>query len=291
MKILWGKYLEYEGPFYMGIKNYSLPEKHELSDRILYAISATEGKFDSINMYDKCIISVGMIQWCEANYCGVTSLVSEYCLKFGRELFDSSFKEVINYLGYNPLKLINKKYWFVDKENKIIDKSEVQKQYFLGCDGKIGSWNEESKTKANTWLKSFATFLANDKVCSFQIEYTKKKINELYFNKDVKKILNSVILDSKEKIDICEAATIAYISFAANHPKFAKENFILANEKNKDKIFTKDWLLAVCRQMTFKNGIKIYPHRYDKIIKVINSLYQINMPSKSEDLKNSGQLY
>lgn len=291
MKILWGKYQEYEGPYYLGENKYVLPEKHDISDRVLYAIAATEGNFDSINMYDRCIISVGMIQWCEANYCGVTSLVSDFCIRYGRQIFDNSFKDIIDYLGYNPLKLVDKKYCFIDKNGNIMDKAEEQKLYFLGCDGKIGSWNDEAKNRANKWVQSFSTFLKDKKVIQFQIEYTKRKINDFFFNKDVKQILNSVILDSKEKKDICEAATIAYISFSANNPKFAKENFLLAHEKNKDKIFTKEWLLSILRQMTFKNKIKIYTHRYEKIIKVINSLYPINLPLKSDELQSSGQLY
>ena len=291
MKISWGKYTNYEGPYHIGENKFILPEKHDLSDRILYTISATEGNFDSVNMYDKCIVSIGMIQWCEANYCGSTSLISEFSLRYGREIFDTSFKEIIDFLGYNPLKLINTKYWFVDQTGNIIDKVDEQKKYFLGCDGTIGSWNDTAKNKANIWLRSFATFLKNKKVIEFQVEYTKRKINELYFHRDVKNILNSVIRDSKEKVEIYESAMIAYISFAANHPKFAKENFILAHEKNKDKIFTREWLLAIIRQMTFKNQIKIYSHRYEKIIKVLNSLYNINMPKSADELKQLGSIY
>ena len=291
MKISWGKYTNYEGPYHIGENKFILPTNHDLSDRILYAISATEGNFDSVNMYDKCIVSVGMIQWCEANYCGTTALISEFTLKNGREIFDSSFKEVIDSFKYNPLKLINNKYWFIDQAGNVIDKVDEQKKYFLGCEGTIGSWNDTAKEKANMWLRCFATFLKNKKVIEFQVEYTKRKINELYYHRDVKNILNSVIKDSKEKSDIYEISLIAYTSFAANNPKFAKENFILAHEKNKDKIFTREWLLAILRQMTFKNNIPIYKHRYEKIIKVLNSLYKINMPTTQEELSKSGQIY
>ena len=50
----WGRYRQYEGPFYRGEHRFVLPEDHQRHDRILAVTTATEGgRYDAINMYDE----------------------------------------------------------------------------------------------------------------------------------------------------------------------------------------------------------------------------------------------
>jgi hypothetical protein len=58
-------------------KKLSLADDHDFLDEAVYIFSSTEGCIDSVNMYDKCIVSVGCAQWCEAFTGGFVELIGE----------------------------------------------------------------------------------------------------------------------------------------------------------------------------------------------------------------------
>jgi hypothetical protein len=285
-KIGWGKYNEYEGPFYFGKFKFQLPEKNTLDDKLLAIISATEGNFDSINMYDKCIISVGIIQWCEANYFGVSQMLSEFCKKHGRNELDLAFVKIYEHLGYNCWAADKiGDFNFIDKSGNKINTIEKQQQFFLGCDGKIGSWNENAKKLASIWIESFIILLSNQKMVDFQKGYTTRRAKTLFLNKDVAKVLfpNDLkpIETSNEYIN---AAYLAYMSYSANNPKKARNNFLEAHKKHLESFGTKIWLLEILKSMTFTDKIKIYRDRYDKIVDILNRIYKVDLPKSHTNL-------
>jgi hypothetical protein len=62
-QIKWGEYKNYEGPYFIGSVPFSLSSNPSDDEKILAVITATEGGcYDSINMYDSCILSSGLIQ-------------------------------------------------------------------------------------------------------------------------------------------------------------------------------------------------------------------------------------
>lgn len=289
IKVLWGKYSKFEGPFYPGIINYNLPKNSTLEDKTIKIVSATEGRFDSINMYDKCIISVGLIQFCEANYYLVTKLFSEFCKKYGTNILDTSLTEIKQLIGYNP--------WFKDSDNEFrfhtkngdkIDSLKEQQDLFLGCSGEIGSWNEQAIQKAKLWAKCVAKFLQSKEMTVFQIEYLKKFIKQNYTSK----FLNETLEKNKntEFKDLSEAIYLSYISFASNNPKNAKENLEITKNKNSN-VLTKEFLVDMLRQMTFANSITIYKKRYEKIARELNLMYpSLSLPNTSDILSTTGSV-
>ena len=65
----WGKYSQYEGPYFKGTRKFQLPDNPSEEYKVLAVITKTEGgAYNAINAYDRCIISVGLLQWCEAKY-------------------------------------------------------------------------------------------------------------------------------------------------------------------------------------------------------------------------------
>src|SRR5512138_1105983 len=74
--IKWSSYQTFEGPFFIGTQGFKLPEQPTFNDRILAVITATEGgHWNAINMYDRCIMTVGLIQWCEAGQYSVSDML------------------------------------------------------------------------------------------------------------------------------------------------------------------------------------------------------------------------
>ena len=83
----WGDYKTFEGPFFKGTLRYSLPPIPNEDDRRLRVLTATEGgAYDAINMYDRCVVSVGLIQWCEGRYHLVSKLLGAISDELGPEV-------------------------------------------------------------------------------------------------------------------------------------------------------------------------------------------------------------
>lgn len=63
-KIGWGGYADWEGPWYRGSVPYALPTDREPTfiEKVGAVVTATEGGcLDAINMYDRCVLTVGFI--------------------------------------------------------------------------------------------------------------------------------------------------------------------------------------------------------------------------------------
>jgi hypothetical protein len=287
INVLWGKYKEFEGPYYPGNIDYKLPENHDVWDRVLASVAATEGKMNSINMYDSCIVSAGIIQWCEKNFLGVTNLIDAFMKSNETKhtpILNDAFKEIKSFVGFMPFKKQSNGSWrFVDKSNNIIDKEDEQRNFFLGCDGKKGSWNQRTFDLSKTWARCLAKFMSAQEMTEFQSNYTKEKIKTIYYHRDVRSIIEQISDQTIKELALC-----FYISFSANHPKFAKDNFISADARMLTKRGSKEWLLEVIKEMTFKNNIEIYPKRFEKVSMVLNKLYPAGIiPIKASDLKTS----
>ncbi len=287
MNIKWGKYGEFEGPYCYGALKYKLPKESNLDEKLLAVISATEGNFDSVNMYDKCIISVGIIQWCEAQFFGVSSMLSEFCISFGFQKVQQNMQEINNLLGYNSWqKQSTGKFCFVKKDNTPVKTIEEQRELFLGCSGKIGSWGESQKNKAILWAKTFVNILNIPEMLEFQKKYTIEKLKNVFLNKDVSKILfdnGKIKVDDSD--DIIKAAYLSFLSFSANNPKFARNNFLKSHKENLENFKTRKWLVSILKEMTFSNKIIIYEDRYQKITVLLNNWYpNLKLPKNSIEL-------
>src|SRR5574343_497982 len=74
--IKWASYKYFEGPVFYGSTRFKTPSNPNNLEKIMGIITLTEGGcFDAVNMYDTCIVSTGLLQWCEAPYCFTSDLL------------------------------------------------------------------------------------------------------------------------------------------------------------------------------------------------------------------------
>lgn len=279
----WGSYKEYEGPFFRGTKVYVMPNNPSEADKALQVLTATEGgRYDAVNMYDRCIVSVGLIQWCEASQYSTSDLLGAVADKLGHDNVIKCLKPALD-LCNATFKKNSKGKWrffFLDKRNEV-DTLAKQRELFLGCNGLNGSWDPASKERALLWAACLANVWQDEEACRIQVHFTHVRLRWFY-TADAKKIL---LEDAEPNISWAGALRAAFNSFAGNLPTVAGKHLRIATDRLKSPKWSPDWCVGVLQELTFGPNIAIYLHRYDVIRPYLERLWAIQLPKTSAELK------
>ncbi len=279
MTILWGSYKEFEGPWSRGTQRFTLSGTPTPEEEILAVITATEGgTYDAVNMYDVCLWTVGIIQWCNrAPQCSVDDMLGAAvradpsCIK---PLADLALER-----SYIP-QWVNGRYRFARAGN-VVDNVDAQKQlYFLNSSGLKGGWNPESKAWANRWAAAGMRVWESPLARKAQLDYTAKRA--MSFAAGAGKTLLGQMPDTS----IGRAWRAMYLSFAANNPKLAARA-VEASVKDTAGImpaWSESWLSNMAWSLTTNSGIAIYPIRYNKIRSVLEKMYGVDLPDYAKEL-------
>jgi hypothetical protein len=276
--IAWSSYQEYEGPFYRGKTKFSLPPNPTLIDKRLAAITAIEsGHYDAINMYDRMILTVGLIQWGEANTFSVSKLLGHMCDAGLEPVIQGCLRPALNASGAT-FKITPKGNWRFFIGDAEVNSIALQQKLFLGCDGRKGKWTDETKARAKQWAVCMASILEDPKTIEIQKTYTGDRLLG-FVTSGAKKIL----FDDTDSSTWAEATRTIYLTYAINLPRIASD--MLNATKFIGEKWSPEWCLCLIKKLTHGPNIKIYPARYNAVRPVIENLYGIELP-KNADLLN-----
>jgi hypothetical protein len=279
--IKWGSYKQWEGPYYLGKCSYSLPQNPTHNDKTLAVITTTEGgRFDAINMYDSCVLSSGLIQWCEAHYF-VSNMLGIVADKDYSLLSPLDLALKASQASFRKRKDGKWRFFFNDGRGEVNTLAK-QQSLFLACSGEKGLWNDASKQHALFWASCVASVWENKAAQLIQVEHTASRLN-IFYTKASKEILFGSS-SPQDNNGINGALRSAYCSFAANLPAVASKNLCMAVSQTKATPWSKVWAIDILRQLTFGPKIMIYPGRYDKIRPVLEKLYGVDLPDFAQDL-------
>lgn len=278
----WGSYQQYEGPFYRGKCKYTLPQPNTEGDRILRTITATEGgAYDAYNGYDKCICTSGLIQWCDraplflvCRMLGATAEVDVALL--------APIIEYINGRGYTFGQLASRawRFWKTSGGDIVDTQYKQQELYFGGASGQKGQWSSAQKQVAREWAAACSTTWESPGAQKAQREYTVQRL----FSFATASARGVLEVAGNAGGTVGQVFRAAYLSFAANNPKWASTSLKKAVAEQ-GVTWSKDWLIHALKTLTFNPGIAIYPHRYDAIRPVLEKMYGIDLPDLASELK------
>lgn len=281
-EIGWGKYRQYEGPFYRGKFGYTLPSNPRPEDMQMAVITATEGgHYDAWNGYDVCGWTSGLIQWCEGRGQYSVSDMLGAVAAYDRDLLFTVDQELIHEdLLFKPNEKGRYRFFFKDSRGEVDSQAEQQELFYAGGDGTQGSWKANNKMRAKAWAAAVSTVWENQEAQRIQVDYTAKRLRGflLPYAKSV--------FDGMPDTDIARGVYAAYLSFAANNPTWANNSLQTAvKQRRQASAWTLDWVISILQELTFGPGIAIYPHRYDAIRPVLEKLYGLQLPDFSNELK------
>lgn len=272
----WSRYLDFEGPFFGGRVLYVLPHGATFEDKVMAVVTETEGgRFDAVNMYDSCILTVGAVQWCDRGMFGVC------------ELLGFLAPEALGALA-PALALANARvardakgrfrFEFIDGRG-LVDTEDEQRLLYFGSAhvGKQGTWDAHARMHAKTWAACMANLWVDPRACDAQTKYTTARLVNWYAWSTAKREL----WDGGEAPDgYVGAMRAAYISYAANMPGIALKMFEMGLISAQHKGFAKwsrEWCEEILKQMVFGPKIAIYPGRYNRIRPVLERIFGIDL--------------
>ena len=290
-EIGWGTYQQYEGPFFRGKVAFDLPDVSKtslgpcggkpLDARLLAVVTATEGgRYDAINMYDRCIVSVGLIQWCEAGQYSVSAMLGRIIERDPSLLEPLSPALAASNAEFKKNASGKHRFFFRDGTGEVDSGDKQRRLFFQNCSGLKGCWQDAPKAHAKHWAACLADMLAQPLARVVQVEHTLPKLVG-FCMPDAKKILFEEDLPNEGLVGAVRAA---YISFAANLPAVANTHLKEAIGTTKAPKWSREWALDVLRSLTFGPKIAIYPHRYKAIRPVLERLYGVDLPDLAEEL-------
>lgn len=270
----WGRYSNFEGPFYRGKTRYEIPDNPEFWDKVLAVFTSTEGgRFESLNMYDRCILSLGLVQFCNVAPMYAVDRMIAQCASSDKEKLDAC----ISMMPAKPTFENGK--WAVNGD--VVDTKEKQQKLFLGTNGQRGSWDEKSKAYAKENAAVMASIFLDPEFQQAQIEYIKPKLTQWLLKHG-----KAIIFSRPDEDGWWGALKAAFISFSGNIPAVADKYIKIAADKP-------EWAAAndetkcilALKTLVFESGITIWPHRYNAIRKTVEKLFGVDLPDFAEDLK------
>jgi peptidoglycan hydrolase-like protein with peptidoglycan-binding domain len=279
--VSWGSYKEFEGPVHYGLGKLNLTTFPTPGHRLLDVVTQTEGGSPSaVNAYDRCIISLGLIQWCEAKYFLSSKLLGAIAEREPTLL--SPLDAVLKETGAKFAKKTSNNKWRFYLNNDEVDSGiEQQALFFAGANGLKGQWQDIQKLRAKSWVAAFVNTLHQPEAIEAQIEHTAEHMYS-FATPAAKAILFS---ENKPLEGWPGAVQGGFLSFAANLPAVASKQLELAVKQTKAPKWSPDWCIAVLRELTFGPEIAIYPQRYDKIRPKLEQHFGVNLPDLSAELR------
>lgn len=280
--IAWGRYQAYEGPFFRGTARFAMPANPTENHRRMAVLTATEGgKADAINMYDRCIVSVGFIQFCEAKYFLTSGLLGAIA-----EADPDLLQPLSPALGISGAEFVKTprgrwRFQFKDARGEVDTGQEQQQLFLLNSNGQRGSWDEDSRAHAKLWAASLSNMLSQPAAIETQVNYVAARMT-MFAMPEAKQIL---FKDPATNDGWVGAMRAGFLSFAGNLPAVANKHLKIALQKAPGAKWSEEWCVHILKELTFGPKIAIYPRRYNAIRPVLERLYGVDLPDIAEELK------
>lgn len=278
--IKWGKYGGFEGPYFMGRWRYVLPSQPAWQHRVLSVITSTEGgTYDAINAYDSCIMTVGLVQWCD-RYHLVTRLLGYIADNGGVSLVTGPLTDALRMSGATFRKNRNGQWRFFLGSQELSTEANLRKLYLGGSTGKIGEWTPYQKTCATMWVVGMANIWNSDRARELQVIYTADRI-QTFALKDSKHI---VLETNPEWSGLVGATKAIFLSYCASNPKTADT---LTNEfasVTDAEAWSDDWCRGLIHKLATGSNIEIWPERYVKVAAAANRAFSTDLPETPDKL-------
>lgn len=275
----WSAYGGYEGPFFYGSNRYVAPENATFNDKCFAVVASSEGTMQSINMYDRAIISVGAIQWTELTNNKVSEMIGYVASRCGAQLVLEHLAPALKASGaeFKQNAAGQFRFFFGDTEVK---GEGLARRLFSNGSGKKGTWTDNNKFHAKTWAACVANLFAVPEAAQAQVDFTAPKLRSFVL-KNAEKIL---FAPGTPESGIQGATKAILVGYAINLPAVADKIFANANAASKYPRWSEQWCLDIMYGLALTSGVDIWPARYNAKRASLEKYFDVVLPKNSTEL-------
>ena len=265
--MIWRGYGGYEGWIIPGFCPFVLPEDASIDDKLLYCVANSEGYYDSVNCYDQAIMSVGLLQVIERGLFGVSKLLRRIEEDaYGVEWLNQQLKPFYDLTGAT---FTGGKWFYRGQEVKT---EQQQRQLFLGCSGKLGSWTPAAK-KQNQTLALCVSSVFDDALSQrIQREFMTELMWSYMWSNGKK------LFVSAPNTPEANALRAVYLNLSINAPVMADMLLLTADgvvSRNHNR-WTREYVVAMCGWMC-GNGLPIWKSRLPSLKRAVRECWGVEL--------------
>lgn len=277
-QIRWGSYSVFEGPYFPGVIPYHMPENPDFEDKLLRTVTATEGgSYDAINMYDSCVLSVGIIQLCEKLF-KVSDLLGE-CAQTESSFIKTTFAQLPYPADFKRNQRNQWRLLFLDGRGDVDNEEKMRLMYLGGSSGQKGGYTDEQKNHAKEVAAVFASLWDSPGMRRAQISHLKPRMTSYVMARS-----KGILFQNPDQDGFVGALKAAFVSYAANIPATAdKYLFEVSQGAGWSSASDADKFTLAMKSVVFGSKVTIWPGRYKKIQPVLETLFDVDLPTL-EDL-------
>jgi len=269
--------MNYEGPYFGGSVSYVAPPNPDFLDKCVQVVTATEGgHYDAINMYDSCVLSVGIIQACAA--IGELSLMLGKCASYdlGTMRTDFSTLPVPADFRQNPQGVWQ--FYFLDGRGFVTTVQQMQTMFLCGATGAKGAWTAAQKAQAKQVAAIMANIWTSSGLQTGQLEFIKPQLMTFVMPRS-----KATLFTNPDQTGFAGALKAAFISYAANMPAIADKYLAVAAADPKWAAASdQDKFTMALNHIVFDPQIAIWPGRYSSILPVLEAQFGVTLPTLAE---------
>jgi hypothetical protein len=277
-QIGWSRYHDREGPFFGGTIKVPITNRTDsFADRVLSLTAAAEGgHFNSINMYDSGLVSVGAIQFIDAgslNVCNMLGAVVESC---GLDKVLDSFRPALNVSNATFFRTSDNK-WRFSVDGVTVNTNALQKKLYFGDErgNLVGSYDSTKRQHAKIWAACFASVWEVPGAVQAQVNFTLPKlINDFVWGQ----LKTDLFTGDQPENGWCGALRALLLAFAVNAPAIVVKRYAMHRD-NPEPFGTPKWCLNVMRGIVIGAGIDVWPARWIAKRNLVERMFGVKLPT------------
>lgn len=281
--IQWGAYGSYSGPWTLGRVPFRIGDPEVFLRRALATTSATEGgHVSAVNCYDKCDLTVGAVQVCEAEDYAVAALLGK-CAERDHDLLFGWIEEMVRGTGARIGMDHTTRGWRFVLDGVPITNTKLRSIAFFGGSPRPGdSWTPAQRAHARCVCAVLAAMWEEPEFQEVQDDFNSKRLLN-YVMPATKKILFGEGFPAEGAEGAMRAGLV---SFSVNNPARADRHFRMVEETQEYRgAGAEKRMVLVLRELTFGPKVAIYPARYNAIRPVLERLFRVDLPDFAQELQ------
>jgi hypothetical protein len=278
-QVKWGSYRQFSGAYFGGSAAFTLPANPSDAAKTMAVVTAAEGgHYDSVNAYDRCILTLGLLQFCEAGQYSASDLLG--AIATSSPFLLDPLKPALAQANarFDRNEKGRYRFFFLDPRGEVDTVQEQHQLFQFHSDGT--TWDDASKAYGKLWVACAANVLAQPDAYGPQIDFTASRLMNF-----VSSSARTALWDGQGS-NWAHATRAAYTSFAVNSPAAASTQLQVCLNKSTNQKWSPDWCVEALKQITFGSGITIWPRRYNAIRPALETIYQVDLPDFTQELQD-----